>query len=207
MPPDPLTPPPRIINNKGGSHAGPEGRRPHCGATKTVTGGAVRQGGDGAARGAGDDAQGEVGTDAQGPAGPVVLREARGQRGKDHDVGAVALRFGGGRGEGGDLGDCRGRERMDGRVVEERALCRTAVQLPPPSRRNSSSPDTRPPTSPSATTPPPPAAPTPPRRSSPHSPATGTTTPASPRPRRLGLRAYQRRAAAAGLALPGFRQS
>ncbi|MEV0889088.1 cation:proton antiporter [Streptomyces microflavus] len=31
---------PRIINcNKGGSHAGPEGRRPHCGATKKVTGG------------------------------------------------------------------------------------------------------------------------------------------------------------------------
>ncbi len=33
------TNPLRIMNDKGGSHAGPEGRRPHCGATKEVTGG------------------------------------------------------------------------------------------------------------------------------------------------------------------------
>src|SRR3954471_5871205 len=40
MPPEPVTPPPGSSTaTRGGSHAGPEGRRPHCGATKKVTGG------------------------------------------------------------------------------------------------------------------------------------------------------------------------
>jgi len=39
MPSDLVTPPPGSWTTGGGSHAGPEGRRPHCGATKTVTGG------------------------------------------------------------------------------------------------------------------------------------------------------------------------
>jgi hypothetical protein len=43
MPPGPVTPPPGSSTTRGGSHAGPEGQRPHCGATKTATGGRSAQ--------------------------------------------------------------------------------------------------------------------------------------------------------------------